>query len=279
MDSRMSNDSQPAISLDRYYARIGYTGPSDATIETLRALIEHHIAAIPFENIDVMLDLPVDISPAAIEAKLVGQRRGGYCFEQNRLFGWVLAALGFHVENLSARVMWGRHENDPPRPRTHMALCVTLDGVRWLADVGFGGSVPVSPLRFDHAQAQPSRHETFRIVTQGNAATVELRAGEIWRALYEVADLPLLDVDYVPLNWFTSTHPASPFKEHLMVARATREARFSLMDARLSIRHRDGSHEQRSLHVDELEAALADIFGLVVEPAWRPLLERLAISR
>jgi N-hydroxyarylamine O-acetyltransferase len=274
----MSHDSRPAISLDQYYARIGYTGPSDATLKTLAALVEHHIAAIPFENIDVMLGRPIDISPAAIEAKLIGQRRGGYCFEQNRLFGRVLAALGFHVENLAARVEWGRHENDPPRPRTHMALRVTFDGAPWLVDVGFGGSVPVSPLRFDQTEPQPTRHETFRIVPNGNTAIVQLQAGEVWRALYEVSEAPLLEVDYEPLNWFTSTHPTSPFKAHLMVALATRDARFSLMDGRLTVRHRDGSHEQRSLRVDELETVLADIFGLSVEPAWRPLLERLAVS-
>jgi N-hydroxyarylamine O-acetyltransferase len=275
----MSKDSRPAIDLDPYYARIGYAGPSDATLETLASLVEHHIAAIPFENIDVMLARPVDISLAAIQAKLIGQRRGGYCFEQNRLFGWVLTTLGFHVENLAARVEWGRHENDPPRPRTHMALRVTIDARPWLVDVGFGGSVPVCPLRIDQRDPQPTRHETFRIVPNGTAAILEVQVGEIWRTLYEASDAPLIEVDYEPLNWFTSTHPASPFKAHLMVARATRDARFSLMDARLTVRHRDGSHEQRSLQVEELEAALAEVFGLTVEPAWRPLLARLAISR
>ncbi|CAB3787714.1 arylamine N-acetyltransferase family protein [Pararobbsia alpina] len=274
----MSNDGKPMINLDRYYSRTGYTGSSDATLETLADLVEHHIAAIPFENIDVLLGRPIDISLAAIEAKLVERRRGGYCFEQNRLLGAVLATLGFHVENLAARVLWGRHENDPPRPRTHMALRVTIDGEPWLVDVGFGGTVPVSPLRFNAIEAQPTRHEIYRIVPNGDTSTVEAHAGDIWRALYEVSGTPLLDVDYEPLNWFTSTHPASPFKAHLMVARATRDARFSLMDGRLTIRHRGGSHEQRGLHIDELETALADIFGLAVEPAWRPLLERLAIS-
>jgi N-hydroxyarylamine O-acetyltransferase len=275
----MSNDSKPVINLERYYSRIGYTGSSDATLETLAGLVEHHISAIPFENIDVLLARPIDISPAAIEAKLVERRRGGYCFEHSRLFERVLTALGFHVENLAARVLWRSHENDPPLPQTHMALRVTIDGEPWLVDVGFGGSVPVAPLRLNHTELQPTRHETFRMVPNGNTVIVELQAGDIWRALYEVSKAPLLDVDYEPLNWFTSTHPKSLFKAHLMVARATRDARFSLMDGRLTIRHRDGSHEQRGLHVDELEAALADIFGLTVEPAWRPLLERLAIPR
>lgn len=274
----MGNNDLVPINLDRYCSRIGYSGSLDDSLETLGHLIEHHLSAIPFENIDVLLGRPVDISPAAIEEKLVERRRGGYCFEHNGLFKRVLSALGFEVENLSARVSWGRHENDPPRPRTHMALRVTIEGEPWLVDVGFGGSVPVRPLRLGQDGAQPTRHETFRLVRQRDAVVLELQAGEVWRALYELSEVPLLDVDYEPLNWFTSTHPASPFKQHLMIALATPEARLSLMDSRLTIRHRDGSHEQRGLNLGELEATLAGTFGLAVEPAWRPLLERLAIS-
>lgn len=275
----MSNTDLVSIDLGRYCARIGYRGPLDGSLDTLANLIEHHLAAIPFENIDVLLARPVDISAAAIEGKLVGRGRGGYCFEHNRLFKRVLVTLGFEVENLAARVLWGRHESDPPRPRTHMALRAIVEGEPWLVDVGFGGSVPVRPLRFAETGPQPTPHETFRLERQCGGVIVALQAGEVWRALYELSEAPLLDVDYEPLNWYTSAHPASPFKQHLMVARVTPEARFSLMDARLTIRHRDGTHDQRMLKPDELEATLADIFGLIVEPEWRPLLARFAAAR
>jgi arylamine N-acetyltransferase len=93
-------------SLDAYFARIGYEGPRTSTLATLRALHELHPAAIPFEAIDVLLERGVDLSPEAVEAKLITARRGGYCFEQNGLFQRVLAALGFEVEPLIARAVW-----------------------------------------------------------------------------------------------------------------------------------------------------------------------------
>ncbi|MBJ7439531.1 MAG: arylamine N-acetyltransferase, partial [Sphingopyxis sp.] len=84
--------------LTRYLARIGYTGPLAPTLDVLAALQAAHIAAIPFEAIDALTGAGIDIGAEAVEAKLIGQRRGGYCFEQNGLFLRILQAIGFEVE-------------------------------------------------------------------------------------------------------------------------------------------------------------------------------------
>ena len=96
-----------SIDLDAYCARIGYTGPREATLDTLRALHELHPAAIPFEAVDVLLGRGVDLAPEAIDAKMIVAGRGGYCFEQNSLLMRALTTIGFSVEGLSARVRWG----------------------------------------------------------------------------------------------------------------------------------------------------------------------------
>lgn len=263
-------------SLDAYLSRIQYAGPLSLAHETLTALIEHHLAAIPFENIDILLDRGIDIRPEAIERKLVDSQRGGYCFEHNGLFAEVLEALGFEVERLAARVLWGRNPNDAPRPRTHMTLRVHSDGRWWLVDVGFGGACPVTPLALDEVDAQATFLEPFRVESSADGWTVLVQIGEIWKPLYDLSRLALDPVDYVPSNWFTSTHPDSPFKQHLMVACATRDARYSLLDARLTVRHRDGTQETRSLDANALSNALSEHFGLEVQPDWRALIERLA---
>ncbi len=264
------------ISLDTYLSRIQYAGPLSLAHDTLVALIEHHLASIPFENIDILLDRPIDIRPDDIVRKLVDDQRGGYCFEHNGLFAQVLEALGFEVERLAARVLWGRHPHDPPRPRTHMALRVRSEERWWLVDVGFGGACPVAPLAFDDADAQATFLESFRVEPSADGWTVFVQTGELWKALYDVSSHPLDEIDYVPLNWFTSTHPDSPFKQHLMAACVTRDARYSLLDARLTVRHRDGTQETRSLDADALATALTEHFGLDVQAGWRPLIERLA---
>jgi N-hydroxyarylamine O-acetyltransferase len=272
--------------LENYLARIGYTAspmpmPTHATLASLMA---HHIDAIPFENIDVLLDRGIDISAEAVENKLVAQKRGGYCFEHNGLFRRVLEAIGFQVESLAARVLWRAGENDPPRPRTHSALRVQLDDQAWLVDVGFGGWVPSAPLLLaqNAPQANRERQEVFRILPaagpESGAAMVETQLDGVWRPLYALSPEPLLAVDYLPLNWFTSTHPASLFRQDLMAARTTSESRIMLMNNRLTIRGHDGASERRDLDAGQLETVLAETFGLPVEASWRPLLQRLCYA-
>ncbi|HEY4074444.1 MAG TPA: arylamine N-acetyltransferase [Herbaspirillum sp.] len=274
----MGTSNNASVDLAAYCTRIGYAGELDPTLTTLTSLIEHHVAAIPFENIDVLLKRGIDISPAAVDEKLIEQRRGGYCFEHNGLFRRVLTAIGFQVESLAARVVWRAAENDAPRPRTHCALRVTLDGEAWLVDVGFGGWVATLPLRLAQTTPQRTGHEAFRVVPgpSGGIHIIETELDGIWRQLYELSPEPLLDVDFEPLNWFTSAHPSSAFLKNLMVARTTGDIRYMLMNGRLTIRHRDGSDERRVLNADELGTTLSELFGLTVEPAWQPLLKRIA---
>ena len=96
------------------------------------------MAAIPFENLDVVLGRGIDLSDEAVDDKLIHRKRGGYCFEQNTLFMRVLLALGFDVTPISARVRIGRTREETPA-RTHVFLRVPIDGVHYLADVGVGG--------------------------------------------------------------------------------------------------------------------------------------------
>jgi N-hydroxyarylamine O-acetyltransferase len=266
------------VDLDAYCARIGYRGPRTPTLDILRALNALHPAAIVFEAIDVLLGRGVDLAPAAVDAKLIAAGRGGYCYEHNLLFERVLTALGFAVERLVGRVRWLLPPGAPPRPRTHMALRVTVDGVPWLADVGFGGCVPTAPLRMDLTAAQPTTQEDFRIFPFGDALLVQARLGTRWTSLYELSREPQLAVDLELPNWYSATHPDSRFRRQLLVARTTPEARYTLLEAQLTVRHPAGQVERRTLDPDQLEHSLRTTFDLPVEPAWRPVIERTARS-
>ncbi|MDU5687384.1 MAG: arylamine N-acetyltransferase, partial [Kluyvera cryocrescens] len=131
--------------LNAYFARLGWTGTPDVSIETLRSLHLHHNGAIPFENLDVLLPREMHLDDQALEDKLVNARRGGYCFEQNGLFERALREIGFNVRSLLGRVVLAHPPQMPPR--THRLLLVETDGERWIADVGFGGQTLTAPIK------------------------------------------------------------------------------------------------------------------------------------
>jgi N-hydroxyarylamine O-acetyltransferase len=264
----------PLVDLEAYLDRIAYRGPIAPTLETLAGLQTHHIAAIPFEAIDVLLDRRIDITPEAVDAKLIGGRRGGYCFEQNSLFKRVLRTIGLEVEALLASVRWNWEPGVPPPSYTHQALRVTIDGRPWLVDVGFGSSVPPAPLRLDVTDEQPTSKETYRTLGYGLGRLVQADLNGRWQSLYVITPEPVLDGHFEIPNWFTATHPNSHFRTRLIVTRAAPEARYALLENRLTIRRPDGSTEQRDLDADGLEQALRELFRLEPKPGWRPLLER-----
>ena len=88
---------QNPLDLDRYFDRIGYRGPRAPTLDVLREIQCRHAHAVPFENLDPLTGRRVSLELAAVVDKLVERRRGGYCFEQNRLLAHVLMQLGFQV--------------------------------------------------------------------------------------------------------------------------------------------------------------------------------------
>lgn len=274
-----SDGAAPAAAfLPRYLARIGYRGPVAPTIEVLAALQAAHIAAIPFEAIDALTGAGIDIGADAVDAKLIGQRRGGYCFEQNGLFLRVLHAIGFDAEGLIRRVRWMLPDDAPPTPRTHMVVRVRVGGRPWLVDVGFGATVPPAPLAMDSEEPQPTRHETYRIVRHGDVWQVGALIESEWRTLYRIEDTPPPAIDYEIGNLYTSAHPDSHFRHQLIAARTTAEARYGLRDNRLTTRLTDGRIDRRYLTADEIERTLAEIFLLPVQRHWRVVIERAATA-
>jgi N-hydroxyarylamine O-acetyltransferase len=157
-----------------------------------------------------------------------------------------------------------------------MALRVMIDGVPWLADVGFGSCVSTAPLRLDSKDPQVTPHESFRLSPTGREWQLEADLGGRWAPVYRLLPSPQLDVDYELANWYTATHPQSHFRQRLIVTRTTSEARHSFLGGRLTVRSAGGAVEQRFLDADEIERELAERFLLPVEPSWRPAIESAA---
>jgi N-hydroxyarylamine O-acetyltransferase len=249
-----------SIDLDAYLARIGYKGPRDPTLETLKALHVLHPRAIAFENLDVLLKRPLKLDIASIQRKLVTERRGGYCFEHNGLLMAALQALGFDVTGYAARVLWMA----PPEgvyPRTHMLLNVLLPEGRYLADVGFGGLTATAPLRFEVGAEQDTGRGLFRLLADGDYFQVQGMLPEGWTPMYRFDETPQHRVDYELANWFVSTHESSPFVGNLMSSWVADDARYGLFNNQLSIHSAHGT-EKRTLGAAELAALMHDTFGV-----------------
>lgn len=249
--------------LDAYFSRIGYTGPRTPTLATLNALVAAHAQTIPFENLDVLLGRGIHLAPDAIFQKLVHDRRGGYCFEQNGLLLRVLAALGFHVAPLSARVRIQRARDFTP-PRTHLFIRLELDGESWLVDLGIGSLSLTSTIRLHTDGEQATPHEPRRIVREGSLLFHQARLGNEWTDVAEFTLEEMPQIDRELANWWTSTHPDSKFRQNLSVARAGSDGmRYAILNRDFTIRQRDGSAVKREFaNPDELLAVLADTFGL-----------------
>jgi len=253
---------------DAWLRRIGYSGPREPTLETLRGVVAAHSSAISYESIDVLLGHTPRLDLESLQQKMIFGGRGGYCFEQNMLFRGALRSLGFYVTSLQARVVRGL-EIDASRPAFHMVLRVDLPEGKFLADVGFGNLAPTVPLVLLPDVEQDTPHEPMRFITMGDELALQCRLGERWEHIYRVVSLPRMDAEYEIVNWFAASHPDSPYRSNLIAARpGAGRTRITLFNARLTVRHATGEVERRLLTGrQEFSDALAEKFGLSLTDA------------
>lgn len=264
--------------LDAYLDRIGYAGSRSTTLETLETLHALHPAAIPFENLNPLLGWPVGLDLDSLQAKLVAGGRGGWCFEHNTLFQHALEALGFSVTTLGARVVWNAAPDAPIGPRSHMLLRVDLDGVPYLADVGFGGNVLTGPLRLEPNIEQATPHEAHRLAPLENGFVLEARLNGEWKAFYRFTLEPQFPSDYEVSNWYLCHHPSSFFRQTLIGARVNPDGRYALLNNGLAIHGKHGTEKRLLTDSAALRSCLELDFGLRLpeSPELAAMLERVS---
>jgi N-hydroxyarylamine O-acetyltransferase len=215
--------------LDAYLTRIELPARPTRDAEGLARLQLAHRLTIPFENLDVRLGRAIAIDGASVAAKLVGTRRGGYCFEHNRLLLDALAALEMEARPLLARVWLGA---TAAPPRNHALSLVTMEGGEWIADTGFGASyAPVMPLT-DGYEATAPDGARFRLAREGDAWLL-LRDGDpvstdgrtapgwngtAWQPQYSFTTETVHDSDLAMSNHWAMTAPASRFTQHAVAS-------------------------------------------------------------
>jgi N-hydroxyarylamine O-acetyltransferase len=248
----------PAPWTDSYLERIGYSGSREPSLETLRSIHERHMYSVPFENLDIYWKRPIVTDAGRFLDKVIGERRGGFCYELNGAFAALLHDLGFDVTMLSARVVTGSGGFGPPFD--HMALMVRLaDGSRWLADVGFGESF-VRPLNLDEGGEQRDPAGVFRVVPGDEWQMQVFRKGE-WLAEYLFTLEPHELADFASMCNWQQTSPESSFTKKRVCTLATDWGRITLTADRLIVT-RDGVREETPVSPEDWSAVLKEKFGI-----------------
>ncbi len=247
------------FTLDRYFERIGYQGNAKADPSTLKALMRSQLFSVPFENLDVQAGKIVSLVPEEIVEKILGHRRGGYCYEVNGLFAMALESLGIPYQFIAARPMF----YPVRRPRTHMAIVAKVEGEMWLCDLGFGSYGIREPMRLSMLDTEVRQDNDSYMLSKTNEQEYLLKAridGE-WSNQYGFDLSPQEWIDFVPANHFNSTHPDTIFVQKLLVVLHNPAGRDILLDDVLKTVH-NGETTKRQVSSEERLLLLKNKFGL-----------------
>ena len=253
------------MDLAAYFDRIGFTGEARPDLATLRAVHRAHLQAIPYDSLDVQLGRSLTIDPAAAYDKIVGRRRGGWCYEMNGLMGWALSEIGFSVTRMAGAAM--RAERGDSTIGNHLVLRIDLPGEPnpWIADVGFGDGM-LDPFALRPADLEAEGHR-FRL---------EAMDAGWWRFHnHEFGGAKSFDFTLAPADpallaekcaWLQSA-PDSPFVMNVICQRWRGDEVLQLL-GRTYRQIRPGVRGERVIaSADEMIAVLRDDFTLDVPEA------------
>ena len=263
------------MTLEQYLARIGHTGPVSPDLATLKALHRAHLTAIPYENMDVQLERPVVTDPARAFARIVGKRRGGWCYEMNGVFGWALGQIGFSVTRMAGGAV--RELVGDEQIGNHLVLRVDLPDGPWIADVGFGdGPIEPYPLVAHHFRQDGY---TFHLEDLGDGwwrlHNHPLGGARSFDFRSEPADEALLATKCAHLQ----TSDTSNFVKLLICQRPTADGIYQLRGKVLRKVRGDVFDERVIQTEDEFADMLAGVFGLSdpeIPRLWSKVSERHA---
>ncbi len=258
-----------------YLERIGWSGVTAPTLDTLGALLRAHNHNVPFENLDVQLGKSLTTEVEEAYDKIVNGGRGGWCYEQNGLFGWALSQIGFDVRRIAASVM--RAHRGPTSHANHLTLLVSLpdDDTRWLVDAGFGGSL-LQPIRLHEGTHY---HAPFTI----GLRQLDGDCWQFWESLgegefsFDFEDVPADERAMSVRCHYLQTNPESRFVQNFVCQLRRPDAHVVQRGRVFTTVTSEGRLERVLDSADELVAVLNDEFKLIAPEAanlWGRICER-----
>jgi N-hydroxyarylamine O-acetyltransferase len=225
-------DRMPAKSIESYLQRIGVVSGGAPDLEQLSRLQSRHLLEVPFENLDVAWGIPIRLQLDNLYDKIVNRRRGGFCYELNGLFAWLLSSLGYRIDLLSARVYGEERRNFGP-DFDHMALCVHLERP-YLVDVGFGDGFR-QPVLLPDGQTEDISGRYRLLAPLPGEQELELQHQEDgqWKPQFrfKLRAHPLQDFE--EMCRYHQSSPESSFTQGALCSRATPDGRITLTQSEL----------------------------------------------
>ena len=248
-----------------YLERIGMR-PEDVshTYEFLKALQQNHICSVPYENLDILNDKPIDLSEEALFEKIVVNHRGGYCFELNGAVAHLLSELGFATKCYFARFLKGEQEIPVRRHRVVVTEC---GGKRYVVEVGIGIEAPRAPLALEEETLQECSNGIFKFSRDAFLGWVlQEKVGEHWEPYYSFTEEEQLDIDFIQPSFYCEKHPASPFNKSPMAAIKTPNGRRAINDHDYKV-----FENGELIHIEEniTDARLYEILKTYFGIAWK----------
>jgi len=246
-----------------YTNRIGYSGELEPTLNLLQKLQKSHLMSIPFENLDIHWGIPIELNINRIFQKIVVNNRGGYCYELNGLFYKLLTSIGFKTKRISARVYDKNKEYG--QEYDHMATVVSLNGIDYLTDVGFG-EFAFGPLRLELDKIQNDETGDFVIekfdqdyIRVSKIEDGELQPEYIFKNVHREFD------EFEDMCNYHQTNPESHFTQKKLISIPTENGRITLTDDKLKIRANNSIEETDLKNKTEFDKELWNYFKIRTE--------------
>lgn len=229
-------------------------------LQTLNALHEAQAFCIPFENFNVQLKRPIPLDKESLFQKLIVNNRGGYCYELNILFYFLLKKIGFEVTCLIGRPLYGY--NNAIRPKTHMVLKVHTEGKDYLCDLGFGGKGLIKPIELVYEKENEQYGDTFQLIPHTDGYELQSQLNNTWVSLYSFDLEEQSLVDYELANFFNMHSPDSRFTQETICAMPTPKGRILLLNKEFKYK-KDGKTETKSISsIEDYSEVLKTNFGI-----------------
>lgn len=247
----------------RYLDRINLKlDPENLSLDyhLLKILQLAHVTAIPYENLDILRGIPLSVEPDVLYDKIIRRRRGGYCFELNGLFGWLLSELGFKTKDCMARYLRG--ENGIPMRRHRVIIAETTE-CRVLCDAGVGDRAPRQALKLTEGLIQEQFDEIYRFEREPFYGWVlyDCYKGE-WKRMFSFTEEEQLNIDYIMPSYYCENHPSSIFRVGNMVSLKTLTGRKTISGRQYRIFDKDTVAVTEITDDNMLKMILSENFGI-----------------